>query len=143
VLQLQGCPIRCAGCAVPQTHSFDIGTVLGVDVLADALLDPVGLPRDGVTILGGEPMAQAAGVAALLHRLKSREVHTVVYTGYTLAALASRADPEIRVALENTDLLIDGPYLSALSRGAGEWRGSSNQRLIANPASHLTTATAA
>jgi anaerobic ribonucleoside-triphosphate reductase activating protein len=96
-----------------------------------------------VTILGGEPMAQAAGVAALLHRLKSHEVHTVVYTGYTLAALASRADPEIRAALEHTDLLIDGPYLSALSRGAGQWRGSSNQRLIANPASHLTTATAA
>jgi organic radical activating enzyme len=111
--------------------------VLGVDVLADTLLHPAGLPRDGVTILGGEPMAQAAGVAALLHRLKSRGIHTVVYTGYTLGGLASREDPSVRAALENTDLLIDGPYVAALSRDVGEWRGSSNQRTIPNPASLL------
>jgi anaerobic ribonucleoside-triphosphate reductase activating protein len=111
--------------------------VLDVDVLAHALLDPIGLPRDGVTILGGEPMAQPGGVAALLRRLKSLGVHTVVYTGYTLAALASGADPDVRAALLNTDLLIDGPYVAALSSGAGEWLGSTNQRVIAKPASLL------
>jgi anaerobic ribonucleoside-triphosphate reductase activating protein len=137
VLQVQGCPIRCAGCAVPETHLFDTGTVFDVEVLVDALLDPIGLPRDGVTILGGEPMAQAGGLAALLRRLKSRGIHTVVYTGYTLAALASRADSQVRAALVNTDLLIDGPYVAALSSGAGEWRGSTNQRVIPTPASLL------
>ena len=137
VLQVQGCPIRCAGCAVPETHSFDTGTVLDVEVLVDALLDPIGLPRDGVTILGGEPMAQAGGLAALLRRLKSRGIHTVVYTGYTLAALTSRVDSRVRAALVNTDLLIDGPYVAALSSGAREWRGSANQRVIAKPASLL------
>ena len=116
--------------------------MLDVAVLADALLAPIGMPRDGVTILGGEPLAQAAGLAALLRKLKSRGIHTVVYTGYTLAALASRADPAIRAALENTDLLIDGPYVSALSRAAGEWRGSSNQRTIPTPSSLLGPATA-
>ena len=90
-----------------------------------------------MTVLGGEPMAQADGLAALLHRLKARGTHTVVYTGYTLETLARRADPAVDFALEHADLLIDGPYLPALSDDAGEWRGSRNQRLIFGPARAL------
>jgi hypothetical protein len=30
--------------------------------------------------------------------------------------------------------LIDGPFVPALANGAGEWRGSRNQRLIHHPA---------
>ena len=138
VLQVQGCPLRCSlECSVPQTHSAEGGTVLPVDVLADALLSPIGAPRDGVTILGGEPMAQPGGLAALLRLLKARRIHTVVYTGYTLEALARRTEPAIRVALAFTDLLIDGPYVAALADNAGEWRGSRNQRLISNPVALL------
>ena len=83
--------------------------------------------------------AQPVGLAALLRRLKTRGVHTVVYTGYTLEALARRPEPTVRVALEFTDLLIDGPYVEALVDGAGEWRGSRNQRLISQPAVALAT----
>jgi anaerobic ribonucleoside-triphosphate reductase activating protein len=108
--------------------------MLPVDVLVEALLDPIGEPRDGVTVLGGEPMAQPDGLAALLLRLKARGMHTVVYTGYTLEALARRSEPDVRRALELTDLLIDGPYVAALAGSAGEWKGSRNQRLILNPA---------
>jgi hypothetical protein len=36
-------------------------------------------------------------------------------------------------AIELIDLLIDGPYIQELADGAGEWRGSRNQRLIENP----------
>jgi hypothetical protein len=62
VLQVQGCPLRCSPlCAVPRTHSFDAGAVLPVDVLLEALLDPVGAPRDGVTVLGGEPVRRIVG----------------------------------------------------------------------------------
>jgi anaerobic ribonucleoside-triphosphate reductase activating protein len=135
VLQVQGCPLRCSlACFVPETHSLDDGVVLPVNVLVEALLDPIGAPRDGVSILGGEPFAQPVGLAALLRRLKARRIHTVVYTGYTLEVLARRAEPAIRAALELTDLLIDGPFLAALADGAGEWRGSRNQRFISHPA---------
>jgi len=134
VLQVQGCPLRCPGCAVPQTHPFEGGAVLGVEALVEALLDPMGAPRDGVTVLGGEPFAQSAGLAALLGGLKARGIHLVVYTGYTLEALARRAEPAVRAALELTDLLIDGPFVAGLTEGAGEWRGSRNQRLIPEPA---------
>ena len=105
--------------------------------LVQLLLDPSGEPRDGVTILGGEPFLQPVGLAALLGRIKARGVHTTVYTGYTLEALARRPEPAVRAALQLTDLLIDGPFVAALAQGAGEWRGSRNQRLIADPSTVL------
>ena len=98
-----------------------------------ALLAPAGLPRDGVTILGGEPFAQPAALAALLRVLKVRRIHTTVYSGYTLAALRRRPQLAVREALTLTDLLVDGPFVAALAEGAGEWRGSRNQRVIARP----------
>ena len=43
VLQVQGCPLLCSlACFVPETHSLDDGVVLPVNVLIEALLDPLG-----------------------------------------------------------------------------------------------------
>jgi organic radical activating enzyme len=117
---------------------MDAGVQLAIDDAVNALLEPVGAPRDGVTIVGGEPMAQPNGLAALVRRLKALDIHTAVYTGFTLEALASQRVPAIRQALEHTDLLIDSPYIPTLADGAGEWRGSRNQRLIWNPGPALT-----
>ena len=133
VVQVQGCPIRCPGCYVPETHDPAGGTALPVPAVADAALDPAAGPRDGVTVLGGEPFAQAQALAALLGALKARGVHTVVYSGYTLEALRRRSEPAVHESLALADLLIDGPFVAALSDGAGEWRGSRNQRLIPHP----------
>jgi anaerobic ribonucleoside-triphosphate reductase activating protein len=135
VLQVQGCPLHCsAACYVPESHSSDTGALLPVDVLVEALLDPVGEPCDGISVVGGEPFAQADPLAALLRGLKARGVHTTVYTGYTLGALLQQRDPAVQEALQLTDLLIDGPFVPALADHAGEWRGSRNQRFIAQPA---------
>jgi predicted HTH domain antitoxin len=101
--------------------------------LVALLLDPSGEPRDGVAVLGGEPFYQLAGLLVLLRSLKVRGVHVVVYTGYTLEALIRRREPQIREALRLVDLLIDGPYVAALADGAGEWRGSRNQRMLPRP----------
>jgi len=134
VLQVQGCPVRCSpACFVPESHSSEAGVVLPVDILVDALLDPVGEPRDGVSVLGGEPFGQPYGLTALLRLLKTKGIHTLVYSGYTLHALSSRPDPAVHAALALTDLLVDGPYIEVLADGAGEWRGSRNQRIIALP----------
>lgn len=137
VLQLQGCPIRCPGCYVPDTQDPHGGLSLRIDSVVAALLDPSGEPRAGVTILGGEPFFQLVSLQALLDEPKLHGVHTVVYSGYTLEALARRKEPEIHHALRSIDLLIDGPYVAALSEDAGEWRGSRNQRIISNPSKIL------
>jgi 4Fe-4S single cluster domain/Radical SAM superfamily len=93
VVQFQGCPIRCIGCSVPETHDTSSGALLSVEDVVDALLDPVGAPRDGVTVIGGEPMAQPVGLAALLVRLRARGTHIVVYTGSRSKRLRGIACP--------------------------------------------------
>lgn len=140
VCQLQGCPIRCQFCNSVSTHDPAGGMALSVSDVVKALLDPVGEPRDGVTVLGGEPFFQLVGLLALLEEVKSRGLHMVVYTGYTLEALARRPEREVRQALNLVDLLVDGPYVHSLAEGSGEWRGSRNQRLIERPGAVLAGA---
>ena len=123
---------------MPETHDPAGGAALGVADVVAALLDPAGEPRDGATVLGGEPFSQPLGLAALVRALKRLGLHVVVYTGHTLEALARRPEPEVGEALKLVDLLVDGPYVAALADRAGEWRGSRNQRLIIRPTMALT-----
>jgi anaerobic ribonucleoside-triphosphate reductase activating protein len=121
------------GCYVPETHDPAGGVELSVGETLELLLEPAGEPRDGITVLGGEPFAQPLALTAVLRELEALDIHRTVYTGYTFEALCRRPEPEVREALVLTNLLIDGPYVRRLSAGAGEWRGSRNQRLIALP----------
>jgi anaerobic ribonucleoside-triphosphate reductase activating protein len=133
-VKFQSCPLRCHGCITPDSWAAGGGALVPVGRLAAALLDPAHA-RDGVTVAGGEPFAQPAGLASLLRALKARGVHTLVYSGYTLEALARRPEPEVGEALELADVLIDGPFVAALAEGAGPWSGSANQRMLDLPAS--------
>lgn len=134
VVQLSGCLLRCPGCFVPETHDPRGGVELTVGEIVDLVLDEQGEPRDGITVLGGEPFLQLEGLAALLGALKARGLHVTLYTGYTLEALRARDETTINEALAHADILIDGPFVAQLSRHAGEWRGSTNQRIIYQPA---------
>lgn len=102
------------------------------------LLDPQGAPRDGVTILGGEPFLQPEGLLALMQSLERRDQHITLYTGYTLEDLANRNEQTVRQILELTDILIDGPFVKELSDNAQEWLGSTNQRIVYHPALYLS-----
>ena len=133
VCQVQGCTFACQGCALSSTHPLEGGVLLEVDHIVEALLDPTGQPRDGVTITGGEPMLQPVGLLALVQRLKNCGIHVTVYTGFTLEALACRPEPEIQAVLALVDVLVDGPFVARLADRAGEWRGSRNQRVIYRP----------
>lgn len=135
VVQLSGCLLRCPGCYVPETHDPRGGVELAVSEVVALMLDSQGEPRNGVTVLGGEPFLQPEGLAALLRALKERGLHVTLYTGYTLEALCARGEAVVEEALSHTDILIDGPFVAQLSRNAGEWRGSTNQRIIYQPAS--------
>ncbi|MET0645879.1 MAG: 4Fe-4S single cluster domain-containing protein [Pyrinomonadaceae bacterium] len=135
VVQLSGCLLRCPGCYVQETHDPRGGVELTVSEVVDMVLDSHGEPQDGVTVLGGEPFLQPEGLAALLGALKERGLHVTLYTGYTLEALRARGEATVEEALSHADILIDGPFVAQLSRNAGEWRGSTNQRIIYQPAS--------
>jgi anaerobic ribonucleoside-triphosphate reductase activating protein len=130
VTQLSGCDRRCAGCFAVETWPLDSGTEMKVREVVERVLDPVGEPRDGVTVLGGEPFLQPDGLLALMKVLKQRGQHVTLYTGYTLGELTSRRDARVAEILALTDILIDGPFVKKLAENAGEWRGSTNQRII-------------
>lgn len=128
----QFCPLKCKGCYVPELHDKDSGALIPVKKLAELLLDP-NFERDGVTILGGEPFAQADGLLALVTELRSKNCpHIVCYSGYTLEALREKAvkQPSIAQVLGGIDVLIDGAYVESEASGAGLWTGSGNQRVI-------------
>jgi len=131
VLRMQGCPIRCHGCYVPETWDSNGGQTVSINTAATALL--AAREHDGVTIIGGEPFAQPFALMQLVRALKMTRTHVVVYTGFTLERLRQRSDEEsigaIEYVLNTIDVLIDGPYIAALADGAGPWTGSGNQRV--------------
>ena len=127
VLWVQGCPMRCLGCHNPQFQPFEDRTWLPVGVLVSRVLSVPG--SEGVTLVGGEPFAQARALARLARSVRGSGRTVVTYTGYTLEQLESGVVPHADELLGETDLLVDGPYHRELPTQR-PWRGSDNQRLI-------------
>src|SRR5258708_8371370 len=64
-LWFQGCPLRCPGCCNPEMLSFDGGRRISlIDVLRDIDKAAQAAGIEGVTLLGGEPLAHATGGGA-------------------------------------------------------------------------------
>ncbi len=135
---LSGCDLGRRGCWVPHLHPISSGSLVPVDQLADALLDSR-YQRDGVSIAGGEPFLQPAGLLTLVCALREGACpHILVYTGHRYEDLLARArlEPEVGAVLDSIDMLIDGPYIEALASSAGPWTGSGNRRVLDMAAMH-------
>lgn len=128
-LWLQGCPIRCPGCCNPEMFDERAGTAWSIDDLAARLGAAADRGVEGITLLGGEPFAQAAGAAEVARAAQARGLTVMVFSGYTLAEL--RARPDAAPLLAATDLLVDGPYDRARPEPppplGRRWIGSTNQ----------------
>lgn len=125
IVWVQGCPYRCDHCQSPESRPYQGGTPITAEALAE---DIVGRPSiDGVTISGGEPFAQADGLADMLEIVhkKRPELTVIAFTGYMLEQLIA---PDAQRMLKHIDVLIDGPYQHEQNDGVG-LRGSSNQRI--------------
>ncbi len=133
VVWVQGCPFHCHGCIAPDWIPFRPARLISPEELADELLASPAVT--GLTFSGGEPMQQAAGLAALAQIARERrDLDIICFTGYRLEHLLS--DPpsgDVTNLLGQIDVLIDGPYIPSRNDGLG-LRGSSNQRII-----HLTS----
>src|SRR5215472_17055324 len=84
-LWFQGCPLRCPGCCNPEMLSFEGGTAMSLrDVIAQ--IEDAAHEHDieGITLLGGEPLAHAAGAVALARGVRQRNLTVMVFSGYTL-----------------------------------------------------------
>jgi anaerobic ribonucleoside-triphosphate reductase activating protein len=90
---------------------------------------------DGLTLSGGEPFLQAEDCAALARLAHERGLNVWTYTGYTYERLLEGELPGALALLEQTDVLVDGPFVQSLRSEECPFRGSSNQRLVDVPAS--------
>lgn len=124
-LWLQGCPLRCQGCCNPEMWPPDGGELYEVAELVETIRAQEQI--EGLTLLGGEPFAQAAAAAELCRPLRDRGLSIVIFTGYTLEELERRAAPPELELVSLCDLLIDGPYLPNHRETRRRWVGSSNQ----------------
>lgn len=134
VLFLQGCTIGCPGCQNAHLWPADGGHLEFTEELAKtiAALSPHG----NVTISGGEPFQQLAGLTCLLYALRKHGLkHIIVYSGYTWEKLTMNHDNLFWVmeALHQIDVLVDGPFIRAQDHNLINWRGSANQRPIDVP----------
>lgn len=102
VVFLQGCPLRCACCHNPDTWDAAGGAEVTVeDVLRRVRrCKPYIYASGGVTVTGGEPLAQPAFTAALLRALRAEGYHTALDTSGA-GSLAAARD-----VLAHTDLVL-------------------------------------
>ena len=130
-LWVQGCTIHCLGCVSRDTWPADATKTIAVrDLIAWCRRVAAG-GFDGVTVSGGEPFEQPAGLRALLeglHRWRERaalDFDILCYSGYPLKTLERKAAKLLALL----DAVIPEPYVdsSALTH---VWRGSRNQPLV-------------
>ncbi len=127
VVWLQGCLKRCPGCANAAFLTERTNRVLSVENLLGVVEEIKGL--SGITLSGGEPVAQAKALVPFLKAVGNRGLTAVCYSGYRLEELRQEDNhPALAEFLGAIDLLIDGQYERDLPR-AGSYRSSSNQRL--------------
>ena len=107
-------------------------TLTAMTRTAELLGNPM---TDGLTLSGGEPLAQAADCLRLAKIAHSHGLNVWSYTGWTFEHLRDVGTAEQKALLEELDVLIDGPFLLEQRTLALPWRGSRNQRVIDVPAS--------
>jgi anaerobic ribonucleoside-triphosphate reductase activating protein len=109
---------------------FDGGREISVAELAARVREASGNDGvEGITLLGGEPFAQAAGAADLARLVRASGLSVMVFSGFTIEEIRSSPDPSYGALLEQTDLLVDGPYLRERPEPRRRWIGSANQRV--------------
>jgi anaerobic ribonucleoside-triphosphate reductase activating protein len=132
VVWVQGCPLNCRGCLAPAWIPF----VPAMERTPREILEKLDLNAiSGMTFSGGEPIEQAAGLAALVRLARQKkDLNLICFTGYRYERLLTNPpNAGVRELLAEVDVLIDGPFIQLLNDSIG-LRGSSNQRVI-----HLTS----
>ena len=82
VIFFQGCPLHCLYCQNPDTQSFAGGREMALAELMHTIerTRPYFGPGGGVTLSGGEPLAQPQAVAELLKACQAKGIHTAIDT---------------------------------------------------------------
>ncbi len=101
VVFMQGCPLRCRFCHNPDTWQCNKGSKLSPEeVMEDIVKYSSFIKKGGVTLSGGEPLAQAGFSAELLRLCRKEGIHTAIDTsGAVPLNLCRHAVDEARLIL--------------------------------------------
>ncbi len=82
VIFFQGCPLRCLYCQNPDTQCVEGGHEVSVAELMRTIerTRPYFGPEGGVTLSGGEPLAQPEAVGQILRACQAAGIHTAIDT---------------------------------------------------------------
>jgi anaerobic ribonucleoside-triphosphate reductase activating protein len=129
-LWFQGCPLRCPGCCNPEMLPFEGGHSTPLHAVMGQLRRAAAEHGvEGITLLGGEPIAHATGAAVVARETQAAGLSVMVFSGYTLNEIRGMTDPAVAELLAHTDILVDGPYVRELRETRRRWIGSSNQQI--------------
>lgn len=130
-LWVQGCPLRCPGCCNPEMLAFAAEKRMPLgDVLAALDAAHAEAALEGITLLGGEPLAHAASLLPLARGAHARGMTVMAFTGFLFEELKAIGDAAVDALLAEIDILVDGPYRADLPETARRWIGSQNQRVL-------------
>lgn len=130
---LSGCPHHCPECHNPEAQKKSYG-----EPVTDATIESINAELakrpylSGLTLSGGDPLANTKGALALIKKLTVPKHNLWVYTGWTWEELFKRMDTDeaLEDLLSMTTVLVDGRFQKELADKTLQFRGSSNQRLI-------------
>jgi len=127
---MQGCSIRCKNCINPQF--FDPRG--GIHVKREDLKARLENARKenhvrGVSILGGEPFDQPAGLLETVTLIGELRLDIIVFTGYRMEQLKTMTHSAVHETLTRIDVLVDGPYIHEQRVENLYLRGSKNQKI--------------
>jgi anaerobic ribonucleoside-triphosphate reductase activating protein len=80
-----------------------------------------------VSLLGGEPFAQAEALAPFAAACRSGGMSVMAYSGYTIGEIRAMPGDAAARLLSLCDLLVDGRYDAGRPETRRRWVGSSNQ----------------
>lgn len=128
-LFVSGCVHQCPGCYNKSTWRLNSGLpftqALEERIIAD--LQDTQIPRQGVTLSGGDPLhpQNVPDILRLVKRIRAEcpGKNIWVWTGYLLAELT----PEQQQVVALINVLVDGKFVQDLKDPSLVWRGSSNQ----------------
>lgn len=126
VVFTQGCDRKCPECHNPQTLDRNGGRDIDIkDIFKLIKKNPL---LEGVTFSGGEPFYQPEELARLAEMCHNNGLNVITYTGYVYEELIKMH--EAVCLLEQTDILVDGPFVNSKKSLDIRFRGSKNQRMI-------------
>ncbi|MEG0825887.1 MAG: anaerobic ribonucleoside-triphosphate reductase activating protein [Bacilli bacterium] len=130
VIWTQGCSHNCEGCHNPETHDFNNGFKMSIEILKREISNLKN--QDGITFSGGDPMFQIDAVLELAKYCQSIGLNVWCYTGFTFEQLLliSKTNHNLQDLLKNIDVLIDGKFILKEKSMSVIFRGSKNQRIL-------------